>query len=211
MADLHFFFDPVCPWAWVTSRWVEEVRSLRPFEVEWKFISLKMLNEARPADSYPADLRVAHVAGLHLHRVCAAVRSGHGNEGVGRLYTALGSAIHVDGRRDAIADPATFLEEMLTTAGLPGELAEHWRDESHDGPIREETELALSRAGRDLGTPILTFHPGADDEGSFFGPIISRAPRGAEALRLWDAVEVVATTPGVAELKRNNRSPLRFD
>lgn len=211
MADLEFFFDPVCPWAWVTSRWVVEVRSQRPYDIQWKFISLKTLNEGNTADWYGGELKAGHLAGRHCHRVSAAVRASHGNDGVDALYTALGTAIHVNGRRDAITDPEPFLREMLASAGLPADLAAHWNDETFDELIVAETELALSRTGRDVGTPILTFRPGADDEGSFFGPVICRAPRGDDALRLWDAVEVVATTPGVVELKRTIRPPLRFD
>ena len=84
-------------------------------------------------------------------------------------------------------------------------------DDSHDAYIRAETELAFERTGKDVGTPIITFHPGQADEASFFGPVISSIPRGDEALRLWDAIEVIATTSGMAELKRSNRATLVFD
>ena len=85
-----------------------------------------------------------------------------------------------------------------------------FRSESHDAHLESETELALSRTGRDVGTPILTFHPGAANEASFFGPVISKTPRGDDALRLWDAVETIATTSGLSELKRTKRAPLDF-
>ena len=99
---------------------------------------------------------------------------------------------------------------MLTIAGLDSSIVAVSKNGSLDARIADDTEVALSRAGRDVGTPILTFHPGAADEGSFFGPVIARIPRGAEALRLWDAVETVATTPGVAELKRSLRDHPNF-
>ena len=104
-----------------------------------------------------------------------------------------------------------FLAEALATAGLPVALAEHAEDDSHDAYLRAETELALSRTGPDVGTPILTFAPGQGErEGSFFGPVISKAPRGAEAVKLWTAVETLATS-GVAELKRSLRAKPDFD
>ena len=100
--------------------------------------------------------------------------------------------------------------EMLAAAGLPTAVAAHAHDESHDGYIEQETELAFSRTGRDVGTPIITFRPGRADEGSFFGPVISAIPRGDAATRLWDAIEVIATSSGMSELKRSNRASPDF-
>ena len=212
MADLEFFFDPVCPWAWITSRWVVEVEQLRSYEVLWRFISLKMINEQLSADWYTPEYRASHMAGLYAHRVCDEVRLQHGNAEVGALYTALGVAFHHHRRRpDINADPVAFMTEMLQAAGLPTTYAAHALDESHDAYVRDETELAFSRTGRDVGTPIITFHPGRPDEGSFFGPVISTIPRGDEAVRLWDAVEYIATSSGMAELKRSNRAKMSFD
>jgi len=212
MADLEFFFDPVCPWAWITSRWVVEVQEQRHYSVGWRFISLKMINEGRDPDAYTEGHRAAHMAGIYTHRVCDEVRLQHGNEAVGDLYTALGNAFHLEQRRPEINDePVAFMAEMLVNAGLPAELAAHAHDDAHDAHIRADTELAFSRTGRDVGTPIITFHPGAANEASFFGPVISTIPRGAEAERLWDAIETIATTTGVAELKRSLRAAPRFD
>ncbi len=212
MADLEFFFDPVCPWAWITSRWVVEVQRQRNYDVQWRFISLQRINAGRPDDEYTGPHRAAHVAGLLAHRVCDEVRLRHGNEGVAALYTALGDAFHGQQRRPEINDDAVgFMTEMLTTAGLPRQLATHVHEESHDAHIAAETDLALSRTGPDLGTPIITFRPGAADEASFFGPVISVIPRGDEATRLWDAVELIATSTGLAELKRSIREAPRFD
>lgn len=211
MADLEFFFDPVCPWAWVTSRWVSEVQMLRDYDVRWRFISLRIINEGLVADWYDDAYKAGHMAGLHGLRVADAVRLNHDNAAVASLYTALGTAVHVERRRaDLSADPVAFMAGVLSTAGLPTEHAASALESSHDEYLRNETELALSRSGRDVGTPILTFHPGRSDEGSFFGPVISTIPRGAEATRLWDAIEVIATSSGMAELKRSNRAQLDF-
>jgi hypothetical protein len=211
-ADLEFFFDPVCPWAWITSRWVEEVRSLRAYDVRWRFISLKLLNGSNTADWYTDQYKRWHAMGHEALRVAARIDAELGNEAVGRFYTVLGTEGHNKNRRDDFAaSTESFVGEVLSIAGLDAGLIDAAFDESLDAVISADTELALERTGRDVGTPILTFHPGASDEGSFFGPVIARIPRGAEALRLWDAVEIVATTPGVAELKRSNRSAPVFD
>ena len=212
MADLEFFFDPVCPWAWITSRWVAEVQQLRDYDVTWRFISLKMINESRTSDWYTPEYRAGHMAGLYAHRVCDEVRVQHGNESHGNLYTALGLAFHNDRRRpEIITDPVAFMAAMLTSVGLSVDLAAHALDESHDDYVREDTDLAWARAGRDLGTPVITFHPGAHDEGSFFGPVIPAIPRGEKAVQLWDAIELIATSTGMAELKRTRLSGPRFD
>jgi hypothetical protein len=108
-------------------------------------------------------------------------------------------------------EPVGVLKGILKSAGLPPGLADAALDESHDPYIRSETDLAFERTGKDVGTPIITFHPGQDDEASFFGPVIAQIPRGQAALKLWDAIEIVATTSGMAELKRSNRSKIVFD
>jgi len=211
MADLEFFFDPVCPWAWITSRWVVEVQQQRSYDVQWRFISLKMINANRPDDEYTTPHRAAHLAGLYTHRVCDQVRLQHGNDAVGALYTALGTAFHNEQRRPQINEaPEAFMAEMLANAGLPTEYASHVDDDSHDAYIEQDTELAFARTGRDVGTPIITFHPGAANEASFFGPVISVIPRGDEATKLWDAIETIATSSGMAELKRSIRQAPQF-
>jgi hypothetical protein len=213
MADIEFFFDPVCPWAWITSRWVVEVQHQRSYQVTWRFISLRVLNEARIGtdDDYDESWQQSHFAGAYAHRVCDEVRVRFDNAAVGRLYTALGEAFHKGQRRPEInADPVAFMREMLGTASLPVELAEHALDESHDAYVRADTELALARTGSGVGTPIITYRPGQVNEASLFGPVIRRIPRGAEALKLWDAVETIAAS-GVAEIKRSARGELSFD
>lgn len=210
-ADLEFFFDAVCPWAWVTSRWVKEVQRQRNTKVTWRFISLKFINEDRLDDWYTEEYRAGHMAGLYVHRVADQVRLEVGNDGVDALYTATGTAFHPHRRRPEInADPVRFMGEMLATAGLPAHLATHALDGSHDAHVKAETDAAFARTGEGVGTPIITFHPGKRNEGSFFGPVIASIPRGSDALKLWDAIEVIATTSGMAELKRSNRAKLDF-
>lgn len=211
MADLEFFLDPVCPFAWLTSRWVAEVQMLRGYDVRWRFIALSVLNENQNAEWYTDSYRAGHMAGMMSLRVADAVRLHHDNDAVSRLYTVLGNAIHVDRRRlELTADPEKFLAWALAEASCDVSLASAALDDSHDAYIRADTALALERAGNDVGTPIITFNPDSDNSSSFFGPVISKTPRGDDALRLWDAVEVLATTPSLSELKRSNRAALDF-
>ena len=212
MSDLEFFLDPVCPWAWITSRWVTEVQSQRAYDVRWRFISLKILNKDTSDDWYTAEYKRWHLMGHEALRVAAHLDATLGNDAVAALYTALGTEGHKKGRRgDFAASTEAFVSECLNIAGLDTSFVERAFDESLDARIQADTDEALRRTGPDVGTPILTFAPGSEREGSFFGPVIARIPRGDEALRLWDAVEVVATTPGVAELKRSLRSTPVFD
>ena len=116
------------------------------------------------------------------------------------------------GRQSTVRCPRGLrkVPRRRTSIRLPTEYATHALDESHDAFIAEETELAFARTGRDVGTPIITFRPGATDEASFFGPVISTIPRGEEATKLWDAIETIATASGMAELKRSNRATPNF-
>lgn len=212
MADLEFFFDPVCPWAWITSRWVTEVQQHRGYDVVWRFASLAVINEASDADSPHEERRAIFAAGLSALRVMDEVRQRHSNAEVASLYTEVGTLAHKDQRRsELVADPVSFLKEVLGRADLPIGYAAEANNAVHDAIIRESTELALDRAGRGVGTPILTFRPGRPDEGSFFGPVIATIPRGESAVQLWDAVELIATTGGMVELKRVNKAKPRFD
>jgi hypothetical protein len=206
-AELDFFFDPVCPWAWITSRWVNNVCDQRSYEVNWRFISLWMVNDDNTNDWYTPEYRAGHYWGHQALRVGDAIRlADEDPSAVGRWYTLVGTALHVDRRRDeAREDNRAFLADLLEAGGFDASYIDAADDDSHDEYIRADTELALSRTGRDVGTPILTFHPDAANEASFFGPVISKAPTGVEALELWDAVEKLATMSGMAELKRSNR------
>ncbi|MFZ9076320.1 MAG: DsbA family protein [Ilumatobacteraceae bacterium] len=212
MADLQFYFDPVCPWAYITSRWVVEVQEQRGYDVSWKFISLFMINNDRGYNEGNMPWRDGHMSGLQALRVASAARAAAGNDAVAAVYTALGKAIHVEKRRPKDStELKDFARTVLSEAGLNPQWAESATDELHDEVIRYETSRALELTGKDVGSPILVFHPEKPNEASFFGPVISSIPRGAEALRLWDAVETLATTSGMAELKRSLRGAPSFD
>ena len=213
MADLDFFFDPVCPWAWITSRWVTEVQALRDYKVSWKFISLKILNQDKmDYASMPSGYIDVHAAGTSGLRVAAKARSVAGNDAVAKVYTALGFSLHNKQERELfVADIEGHIAKLLAEAGLPGEWALSANDESFDRLIADETAMALERAGKDVGTPIITFNPGGLKEASFFGPVISTIPRGEDATKLWDAIETIATASGMAELKRSLRARPSFD
>jgi Mycothiol-dependent nitroreductase Rv2466c len=206
-ADLDFFFDPVCPWAWITSRWVVNVAEQRDYEVDWRFISLWVLNEDNGKEWYTPQYRAGHYLGHQGLRIADSIRLGDPDpSAVGRWYTTIGQALHVGQQREqARADSLGWYCGLLEAGGFDVAHLDAADDATHDDHLRAETELALGRTGRDVGTPILTFHPGAATEASFFGPVISKAPTGAEALELWDAVEKLATMSGMAELKRSNR------
>lgn len=188
-----------------------EVRDQRKYEVIWRPIALRILNEQNTAEWYDADYRRGHLTGLEGLRIAMEIGARDGNDGVDAFYAAAGDFIHRQRRqRELKADSVAGWTTVLGEAGLDASLAEFALDERHDAAIRASTELALERTGRDVGTPILTFRPGQDGENSFFGPVISKVPRGQEAVRLWDAVELIATTSGMSELKRSNRAALDF-
>lgn len=210
-ADIHFYFDPVCPFCWLTSQWVRMVRDQRGLTVDWRFISLRLLNaEVDYDEQFPAEYEAGHTAGLRLLRVAALTRSEHGADAVDTLYEELGHRIF-DTETTATADDASvdrratpaFVEPVLTAAGLPTQLARALDDDSWDSHIQAETDEALSLTGKDVGTPILHFRP--PDGVAFFGPVISRLPDEESALELWDHVVGLAGFPGFAELKRSLR------
>lgn len=205
MAGIDFFWDPVCPFAWITSRWVVEVAVSRGLDVRWRPISLRMVNDGSYDDPELAWKKEGHEIGLGLLRVAAAVDAVHGNEGVDRFYAGLGVAIHIDGDRKTIVPARQLAERVLAECGLPTELAAAAEDLGQDAAIRADTELSLQRTGGNVGTPVITFDP--PDGPSFFGPVISRVPRGPEAVELWDAVEKLARHRWFAELKRSLREP----
>jgi hypothetical protein len=211
MADLEFFFDPICPWAWITSRWVNEVQNSRSYDVTWRFISLRMINEDIGYTESTEVHRQSHFVGTQIMRAAALARAEDGNEAVGKLYTAVGTALHNNKQHDEMMNnPTFFLVDALSRANLNVDWAKGADNEEFDAVIREETDLAFSRTGKGVGTPILTFKPGQANEGSFFGPVISEIPRGDAALKLWDAIELIATSTGMAELKRSIRSAPNF-
>jgi 2-hydroxychromene-2-carboxylate isomerase len=206
--DLHFYFDPVCPFAWMTSKWVRIVAERRNYSVDWRFISLRMLNaDVDYATHFPAYYEEGHTAGLKLLRVAARVRAEGGRDNVGPLYAAFGARLF-DTRREtslAAAEQAArhLVEDALADAGLPADLADALDDAAFDDEIRGETDEALTLTGRDVGTPILHFRPPTGT--AFFGPVISRLPSADDAVSLWDHVIALAEFPGFAEIKRSMR------
>ena len=213
-ADINFYFDPVCPFAWMTSQWVRQVQAQRDYTVDWRFISLRLVNaEVDYAAQFPEGYEAGHTAGLRLLRVAARARAEHGREAMAPLYAALGARIFdtapeaSDDQPDA--EPRErrgtreFVEPILDRAGLPVELASAVDDASWDEEIRRETDEALALTGKDVGTPIIHFQPPTGV--AFFGPVISRLPSDDSAVQLWDHVVGLASFPGFAELKRSLR------
>lgn len=207
MPDLRFYFDPVCPFAWMTSKWVRQVQAQREYQVEWRFISLRLLNSHIDYEShFPPEYEEGHTAGLRMLRVAAAAREAHGPDAVDRLQQALGDHIF-----EVPADPGgprrgtvAFVRPILEQAGLPTDLAAAVEAERLDAFIQAETDEALALTGKDVGTPIIHVEPDADGV-AFFGPIISRLPDPDLAVELWDHVVGLARFPSFAELKRSLR------
>jgi hypothetical protein len=207
-ADLNFYFDPVCPFAWMTSKWVRIVQAQRNYTVDWRFISLRQINSHLDYDShFPPEYEAQHTAGLRLLRMAAVAREQHGRSAVGSLYIALGTRIFEtgpdEGRAPGWQAAPDLVAGALAEAGLPASLADALDDSSRDAEIQAESDEALSLTGKDVGTPILHVDP---PEGvAFFGPVISRLPDEDGAAALWEHVIGLARFAGFAELKRSLR------
>jgi protein-disulfide isomerase-like protein with CxxC motif len=202
-----FWFDPLCPWAWMTSRWMLEVEKVRPVDVRWKVMSLAVLNENR-LDELPAEYRdMLETKAWGPVRVVTAAQQLHGDEVVGKLYTALGNRFHNNGEgptREAIA-------AALADVGLPADLVEYADKDTYDSELRASHKEGIEKVGQDVGTPVISV-PGADgDEVAFFGPVVTPTPRGEAAARLWDGTLLVAATPGFYEIKRTRTAAPSFE
>ena len=178
-ADVRFYFDPVCPFAWMTGKWVRMVAAQRDCTVDWRFISLRLINAAADYDShFPAGYEEGHTSGLRLLRVAARARAEHGRDAVGAFYQAVSSEIFDSpGAREltpAIRGSREFTAPLLASAGLPAGLADALGDARWDAGIQAEGDEALALTGKDVGTPILHFSP--PDGAALFGPVISRLP-----------------------------------
>jgi protein-disulfide isomerase-like protein with CxxC motif len=189
---VDFWFDPLCPWAWMTSRWLLEVAEVRRIAPSFHVMSLAYLNEGK--DDLPEDYRRFLKHAWEPVRVVMAAAEAEGQDVVLPLYTALGNRIHLEGRA---ADRA-LLEEALAEVGLPGSLADAMEDSSYDEDIRKSHHLGMDQVGQEVGTPVISVEGVA-----FFGPVVTPAPKGEAAGRLWDGVLLVAATPGFYELKRS--------
>ncbi|WP_030813045.1 DsbA family protein [Streptomyces sp. NRRL S-337] len=204
-----FWFDPLCPWAWMTSRWMLEVEKVRPVEVRWHVMSLAVLNEDKLdtlPEEYAENMRPGGKAWGPV-RVVIAAQQLHGDEAVGRLYTALGTRFHNEGlgvTRESIA-------AALDDAGLPAELIEYADKDTYDKELRASHKAGIDLVGQEVGTPVIAV-PGSDGEQiAFFGPVVTPAPKGEDAAKLWDGTLMVASIPGFYEIKRTRTQGPIFD
>jgi 2-hydroxychromene-2-carboxylate isomerase len=187
---VEFWFDPICPWAWMTSRWMGDVAAQRGLAVTWKVMSLAYLNDGRELPPTYAEMMTRAWGPV---RVVTAARERHGREVVKPLYDAIGTRLHPGGREDW----DEVVAEALAEVGLPAELAAAASSEQWDDALRAEHHDGMDRVGEEVGTPVI-----AVGDVAFFGPVVTPAPTGEEALRLWDGVVAVASVPGFFELKR---------
>ncbi|MFF8963955.1 DsbA family protein [Streptomyces globisporus] len=204
---VDFWFDPLCPWAWMTSRWMLEVEKVRDVEVRWHVMSLAVLNEDK-LDELPEEYRdMLENQAWGPVRVVIAARQLHGDDVVGPLYTALGTRFHNKGEgptREAVA-------AALKDVGLPEDLAEYADKDTYDTELRASHQEGIDKVGQEVGTPVIAV-PGADGEQvAFFGPVVTPAPKGEEAARLWDGTLLVASIPGFYEIKRTRTQGPVFD
>jgi 2-hydroxychromene-2-carboxylate isomerase len=188
---VDFWFDPICPWAWMTSRWMDEVEQVRPVDVRWHVMSLAVLNEGRDLAAEYQDMMKKAWGPV---RVVIAAQVLHGDDVVKPLYDAMGTRFHPKG----IKDYDQVIAEALAEVGLPAELAAHATSDEYDAQLRASHEDGISRVGQDVGTPVI-----AVGDVAFFGPVVTPAPKGEAAARLWDGVLLVAATPGFYEIKRS--------
>ena len=188
---VDFWFDPLCPWAWMTSRWLLEAATVRPLEPRFHVMSLAVLNEDKDV---PEDYREGLAKAWGPVRACIAAAAKAGDEVLLPLYTALGNRIHLAGRP---VDPG-LVEEALAEVGLPADLADVMGSDEYDEELRASHQRGIDLVGQEVGTPVI-----AADGVAFFGPVVTPAPKGEAAGRLWDGVLLIAGTPGFFELKRS--------
>ncbi|MFI0786445.1 DsbA family protein [Streptomyces lydicus] len=204
-----FWFDPLCPWAWMTSRWMLEVEKVRPVEVRWHVMSLAVLNEDKLdqlPEEYAENMRPGGKAWGPV-RVVIAAQQLHGDEAVGRLYTALGTRFHNEG----LGVTPESIAAALDDAGLPAELIEYADKDTYDTELRASHKEGIDLVGQEVGTPVIAV-PGSDgDQIAFFGPVVTPAPKGEEAAKLWDGTLMVASIPGFYEIKRTRTQGPVFD
>ncbi|WP_030757226.1 MULTISPECIES: DsbA family protein [unclassified Streptomyces] len=203
---VDFWFDPLCPWAWMTSRWMVEVEKVRDVEVRWHVMSLAVLNENK-LDELPEVYReLLGPKGWAPVRVVIAAQQKHGEEVTGKLYTALGTRIH----NDEMGPTREVIAEALAEVGLPAELLAYADSDEYDEVLRASHNDGIDRVGQEVGTPVISV-PGAEGDVAFFGPVVTPTPRGDAAARLWDGTLLVASTPGFYEIKRTRTKGPSFE
>jgi 2-hydroxychromene-2-carboxylate isomerase len=193
-----FWFDPLCPFAWITSRWMLEVEQVRDVKVNWRIMSLYYLNKDRDISD---DYRELIEHGVPIGRVLAAAEKHVGPQALLPLYTALGERIHHEKQDKGLE----LIAGALADAGLPAELIEAADDSSYDERVQASHQEAMDRVGDEVGTPTIAFNGSA-----FFGPVLTRIPRGEDAGRLWDGTIAVADFPYFFEIKRTRTGELDF-
>ncbi len=187
---VDFWFDPVCPYTWITSRWLREVERVRDIAMRWRVMGLAVLNEGIAVD--PEDPEGLYGEYMKAHgRVCAAVRERHGNKALGRHFDDLGQRLHEQQDWSGMA-------AALAAAGLPADLASGAMTGEYDAVVRASHQAGIALVGTDVGTPVLS----VDGVGAVFGPVVSPAPRGEAAGRLWDGVVLMAGAESFCEFRR---------
>jgi len=194
-----FWFDPMCPWAWITSRWVLEVQKVRDVDVNWQVMSLGVLNEGN--DSSPKFADMIKRAWRPV-RVLHAAQQLKGDEILLPLYTAMGNRFHLEKQKDV----DVVIAEALAEVGLDASLAQAADSTDFDDAVRASHAAAIALSGSGVGTPVIAIDDLEGNPVGFFGPIVTPIPRGEVAGRLWDGFVLVAQVPGVVEIKRTRLS-----
>jgi 2-hydroxychromene-2-carboxylate isomerase len=188
--EVEIWVDPLCPWAWVTSRWLLHAAEVRDLDVHVRVMSLAVLNENKELSAEYVDFMKKSWGPV---RVLIAAEQRHGAKVVEQLYSAMGNHHHVQGNQDLTA----VISSALADVGLAQDLALAADSDDYDQALRASHREGMELVGDEVGTPVVRV-----GDVAFFGPVVTPAPRGEEAGKLFDGVLTVASTPGFFELKR---------